>query len=135
MTTCNMNRLAQPCASCPWRTTARAEDIPNFSMDLAERLAATCPDSRGMGPNYGAKVFACHQSKVDDEFACAGWLAKVGNRHPEVRLAVTRGTLDPAALTPGQGWPALHDSYVDVLEKLRATMSTSKAQSTRGHDV
>ncbi|WP_408580788.1 DUF6283 family protein [Burkholderia cepacia] len=129
-----MNRLTQPCASCPWRTSARAEDIPNFSMDLAEQLAATCPDSRGMGPNYGARVFACHQSKIDDEFACAGWLAKVGHRHPEIRLAVTRGQLEPSALAPGNGWPALHDNYADVLEKLRATMATPKGRRRREHD-
>lgn len=116
-----MNKCGKPCASCPWRRDALAADIPNFDLSLAEKLSATCPDSRGMGPNFGASVFACHQSKIGEEFACAGWLATVGNRHPGVRLAVSMNRLDAAALKPGADWPALHENYEQVLEKLRAT--------------
>ncbi|WP_430982009.1 DUF6283 family protein [Burkholderia stabilis] len=93
-----MKTSGKPCASCPWRRAAGAEDIPNFDLDLAEKLADTCPDHRGMGPDFGASMFACHQSRQGEEFACAGWLAKVGHRHPAVRLAVTSGRLDPTAL-------------------------------------
>ncbi len=57
-------------------------------MDLAESLAATCPDERGMGPDFSASLFACHKSREGKEIACAGWLAMVGHRHPQVRLAV-----------------------------------------------
>jgi len=74
-----------------------------------------------MGPDFGASVFACHQSREGQEFACAGWLSKVGHRHPSVRLAVISGKLDPAALQPGEDWPDLHDNYPEVLDKLRAT--------------
>ncbi|MDN7726514.1 DUF6283 family protein [Burkholderia gladioli] len=116
-----MNKLGKPCASCPWRRDARAADIPTFDLALAEHLSATCPDSRDMGPDLDASVFACHQSKPGEEFACAGWLATVGNRHPRVRLAVLSNRLDAAALEPGCDWPALHDSYQQVLDKLRAT--------------
>ena len=66
-------------------------------------------------------MFACHQSGEGEEFACAGWMAKVGHRHPAVRLAVISGRLDSAALEPGVDWPELHDSYQEVLDKLRAT--------------
>ncbi len=55
------------------------------------------------------------------EYACAGWLSKVGHRHPSVRLAVATGRLDPAALTPHDDWPPLHDAYQQVLEKPRAS--------------
>jgi hypothetical protein len=72
-------------------------------------------------------MFACHQSRQGEEFACAGWLAKVGHRHPAVRLAVVRGQLDPAALEPGEGWPELHGDYREVLNKLRATSDVGNA--------
>lgn len=114
-----INRLDTPCASCPWRVDATAADIPNFSIRLAEKLAATCPDRRGMGPDFGAPIFACHQSKVGDEFACAGWLATVGHCHPNVRYAVSLGRLDASALAPGEDWPALHKTYHQMLAKLR----------------
>lgn len=48
-------------------------------------------------------------------FACAGWLAKVGHRHPAVRLAMISGRRDPAALEPGVDWPELHENYREVL--------------------
>ena len=124
MSQCGINKLATPCASCPWRTNTTARDIPNFSMPLAESLASTCPDARDHGPDFFATYFACHQSKPGSEFACAGWLAKVGHRHPRVRLAVSRDQLDAAALSPGDGWPDLHDNYQQVLEKLRATCAS-----------
>jgi hypothetical protein len=112
---------AEPCPSCPWRTDQTALDIPNFDIRLAERLAATCPDAKNMGPSFDASIFACHQSKPGREIACAGWLASVGRAHPVVRLAVGTGKLDVAALGPGEGWPALHRTYPEVLRKLRRT--------------
>ncbi|MBN3831906.1 DUF6283 family protein [Burkholderia sp. Ac-20344] len=119
-----MKTPGKPCASCPWRRVAGAADIPNFDLDLAEKLVDTRPDHRGMGPDFGASMFACHQSRQGEEFACAGWLAKVGHCHPAVRLAVTSGRLDPAALEPGVDWPALHESYQEVLDKLRETSNS-----------
>lgn len=119
--TCTLTTLATPCPSCSWRLDAMARDIPHFDLDLAENLAATCPDERGMGPDFGASMFACHQSKEGREIACAGWMATVGHRHPGVRLAVAMKRLDPSALRPGARWPALHPNYQRVLEKLRAT--------------
>lgn len=115
----SFNTLAKPCSSCPWRCDTVAQDIPNFDLDLAEGLANCCPDKRGMGPDFGASIFACHQSKEGAEIACAGWLAVVGHRHPGVRLAVLSQRLDSNALQPGAGWPPLHASYPEVLEKLR----------------
>nr|WP_257786836.1 DUF6283 family protein [Cupriavidus malaysiensis] len=122
-----MSQLARPCGSCPWRCDSMAGDIPNFDIGLAESLAATCPDDRGMGPDFGASIFACHQSKLGAEFACAGWLARVGHRHPSVRLAVATGRLHPAALTPQDDWPPLHDAYEQVLEKLRASCAAGES--------
>ena len=111
----------QPCPSCPWRLDPDARSIPNFSLELAQALAATCPDARNLGPDVGAAMFACHQSKAGAEVHCAGWLATVGPGHPGVRLSITRGRLDLSHLEAGPDWPPLHENYGQVLEKLRAT--------------
>ncbi|NDZ17186.1 hypothetical protein C7T35_39305 [Variovorax sp. WS11] len=110
-----------PCPTCPWRLDQDARSIPNFSLELAQALATTCPDARNMGPDFGAAVFACHQSRIGAEVHCAGWLATVGHKHPAVRLSVARGDLDPGHLQPGPHWPVLHENYGQVLGKLRAT--------------
>lgn len=115
--------LPQPCPSCPWRRDQSAQDIPNFSLQMARGLASTCPDERGIGPAFDAELFACHQSKVGDEVPCAGWLAMVGSAHPAVRLAVMGNRLPAAALDPGPGWPGLHSTYPEVLQKLEAGCS------------
>ena len=119
-----MKTLSTPCPSCPWRVDSSADAIPSFSMALAEKLRATCPDERGMGPGFDAAWFACHQSKDGAEIPCAGWLAKVGNAHPRVRMAVIDGRLDPKVLAPGQDWPPLYDTYPQVMEQLHATCSS-----------
>lgn len=121
MSSCSLTTIAKPCPSCPWRVNQDATDIPNFDLDLAEGLARCCPDKRGMGPDFGASMFACHQSKDGAEIVWAGWMATVGHRHPGVRLAVAMGRLDAAALRPGPRWPELHANYQNVIEKLRAT--------------
>jgi hypothetical protein len=91
-------------------------------MEMAEDLSNCSPDSRNVGPEWNAKLFACHQSKPDAEFVCAGWLATVGHRHPQVRFEVFSQRLEELTLSPGPDWPELHGSYPEVLEKLRATL-------------
>lgn len=122
-TACALTTLSRPCASCPWRLDQDAGDIPNFDMDKAEGLSRCCPNERGFGPEFGAPMFSCHQSKDGAEFPCAGWLATVGARHPGVRFAAMAGRIPVAALEPGADWPELHDNYPEVLEKLRETAS------------
>lgn len=121
--------LEKPCPSCPWRVDQHAEDIQGFSLQLAEELASTCPDPRGYGPDFGAPLFACHQSKIGAEVRCAGWLAKVGHTHPNVRLSVAQGQLDPVHLAPRPDWPLLHDDYGQVLDKLRSSTNASNADA------
>lgn len=116
-----MTGCRQPCPSCPWRVDQTAADIPNFQITLAEDLAASCPDDRGFGPDFGSPVFACHQSRPSDEVVCTGWLAVVGNCHPMIRLKVMLGGIKAEALAPGPGWPVLHTSFQQVIEKLRRT--------------
>lgn len=116
-----MTSIRQPCRSCPWRVDQDATAIPGFDLALAEALAATSPDPDGVGPDPFAPQFACHQSCDGGEVVCAGWLAAVGARHPTVRLLVLAGELQTEALAPGDAWPELHQSFAEVIAKLRAT--------------
>lgn len=118
---CELNPLNKPCRSCPWRVDQDAQSIPNFDLELAERLAHCSPDEEGMGPSYLDPLFACHTSRHGEEFACAGWLARVGHAHPRVRYLVSTGKIPEQALEPGRDWPALHETYPEVLDKLRET--------------
>lgn len=77
LSSCTLTTLAKPCPSGPWRVNKSAADITNFDLELAQSFADCCPDSRNMGPDFGASMFACHQSKEGGEIACAGWMATV----------------------------------------------------------
>lgn len=105
--------IRPPCLSCPWRVEATADDIPNFKLELAERLAG-CQSG-----TVGAPIFGCHLSKLGEEFPCAGWLAVHGYHSIAIRLRVMKNLTDPEALKPQPGWPELHTSYDEMMEKLR----------------
>lgn len=89
--------------------------IPGFRLDLAERLVATT------GDQVGAPLFACHQSRPAEEVVCAGWLVRYGWDNIGVRFALLEGDYTPEMLEPGADWPELHETFEEVLQKLRAT--------------
>jgi hypothetical protein len=122
---CRIKVSGRPCESRPWSKDRDARDIPEFSLEMAENLAATCPDERGMGPDFVAKWFARHLSREGSELPCASWLAMVGDAHPSVRMALRDGRLSPEAIRPASDGPVLHESYREVLEKLRRTVAQS----------
>lgn len=111
----------RPCQSCPWRVDSSGADvIPNFSLDLAEGLVNTS-GSPGDDRPVGSPMFACHQSRPDEEIVCAGWLKSVGVYHLGVRVAPMAGHFDPETVRPDDSWPELHESFAEVIEKLRRT--------------
>jgi hypothetical protein len=107
--------LRKPCPTCPWRVDQDASVIPNFSLDLAEGLVSTT------GDELGAPQFACHQSQDGKEVVCAGWLARYGWDNIGVRLGLMSGKYTPEMLEPGPDWPETHETFDDVIEKLRRT--------------
>jgi hypothetical protein len=109
-----MSDVRPPCRSCPWVKANRAQDIPNFRLDLAEQLAA-CQSGE-----FGAPIFACHLSKPGAEFTCAGWLAVHGRESIGVRIMAMHGHLPIEALAPGVDWPELHADYAEMMAKLRS---------------
>lgn len=110
-----MNACRMPCKTCPWRVDQDATVIPNFSLELAENLVHTT-DTR-----VGAPLFACHQSKPEEEVVCSGWLARYGWDSIGVRMGLMTGKYTPEMLAPGEDWPELHETYEQVIEKLRAS--------------
>ena len=102
----------KPCPTCPWRVGQHADTIPNFRLDLAERLVRTTET------DLGAPVFACHQSKAEQEVVCVGWLWRYGWDSIAVRLRLLDGQMTPDDLEPD---PAieLHESFGEVIAKLR----------------
>lgn len=110
-----MKACLKPCPTCPWRVDRDASDIPNFRLDLAEGLMDTCSGE------FGARIFACHQSREGAEVTCAAWLARHGYDSIAIRILMLSGEIDPAALEPGDDWPETHKTYAEVLDKLRAT--------------
>lgn len=98
----------RPCPPCPWvKTTPSGE----FTEERYEQLRATSPDENGCGPEFNAPAFACHKSPEGEEYTCAGWLASVGHKHPNVRFAIVMGQIDESALVPQAGWPELFTDY------------------------
>lgn len=104
-----------PCKTCPWRVGQDASEIPNFSLELAERLEATTETA------LGAPMFACHQSRDGEEVVCAGWLAVYGWDSIGVRFMLLRGDVSAEQLEPGDDWPELEPDFDAVIAKLRAT--------------
>lgn len=100
-----------PCRSCPWR---RDHEPGTFGIDRYEQLAQTSVSAGG--GHLGAPMFACHLTPDGAEHACAGWLAVEGHGHIGVRLAVVTGRIDAAALSPGEGWPELWESFGEMVE-------------------
>ncbi len=110
-----MSACRKPCPTCPFRVDQDARSIPGFRLELAEQLVETCSGQ------FGATIFACHQSKFEAEVVCISWLARHGADSIAIRLKVIAGQIDPEALQPGDDWPKTHETYAEVLDKLRAT--------------
>ncbi len=82
-------------------------DIPNFDLALMERLSNTVGEGDAFRP-----IMACHHSKPDDEFPCAGYLAVEGESNINVRLLASRGEIDMRAVRSATAsmdlWPDFH---------------------------
>jgi hypothetical protein len=104
----------QPCPSCPWRIDQHADEIPNFKLDLAEELVRTTDDQ------FGAPIFACHQSQQEKEVVCVGWLWRYGWDSIAIRLKLAREAMRPEELEMPPDWDdRLHRTFDEVITKLR----------------
>lgn len=81
----------QPCQSCPYRA-----DAPSgiWAAEEYAKLVGYDADTASQPPN----LFLCHQTDADDPRArlCAGWVGCHGDQLLSLRLAASRGDLEPA---------------------------------------
>lgn len=109
-----MGTTRKPCPSCPWRVGQHADRIPGFDLTLAEGLVRTT------ATELGAPVFACHQSRPDAEVLCVGWLVRYGWDSIAIRLMLHNGRITPDELEVSDDWPECHETFEQVIAKLRA---------------
>lgn len=106
-------KTVKQCRSCPWRIDCEPmRDIPNYDPELACGLTRTIRS--GLESLFVDKlhIMACHYSKPDEEFACAGWLHnQIGpGNNLGVRLRVMTGQL-PVPEVDGEQ----HENYENTL--------------------
>jgi hypothetical protein len=108
-----VKHIRRPCDECPWRKDA---EPGRFLPERWEALRATSLNpENGEHPGLGDPLFACHKTPEEAERACAGWLAREGAEHVTVRLSVAMGHLPACSLSPGEGWPELHETFTDTM--------------------
>jgi len=103
------------CKSCPWRVDCVPDrDIPNYQRDLHENLDNTIAKPGDVATAFCSvqHLMACHYSKPQAEFPCAGWLHHqlgTGN-NIGVRLRVMSGHLPVPEVDGPQ-----HETFEDTL--------------------
>jgi hypothetical protein len=124
-TTAGFPRRRFPCAQCPIRADTADNPDSQVPPHRWRDLTATVIDpATGYGPDFDASLFGCHMREpgTGADLACAGWLARFGQEHPRVRLALAMGRLPVDALTPGENWPPLHETWPEVVANHSATV-------------
>lgn len=111
-----MPHRSYPCSECPFRADNADNPKAQFPAEAWDRLADCAPGPEGH-PGLTDPLFGCHQGApgTDEDLACAGWLALVGDEHVQVRLAVSTGDLPAEALQAGDDWPAMHSTWDEVV--------------------
>lgn len=112
------------CKTCPWRVGADPHAIPAYVPELHRKLDRTIQSGVESAvpviKGGGVHIMACHYSKPDDEFACAGWLEnQIGpGNNLGVRLMVLNGRL-PVPKTDGPQ----HPTFAATLPKKKRARS------------
>lgn len=108
-------KTIKQCKSCPWHVDCDPDvDIPNYRRELHRGLKKTIRSGIDTVFCSTQHMMACHYSKPDDEFVCAGWLHnQIGSgNNLGVRLRVMRGDLPVPEVDGPQ-----HECFEDTLPK------------------
>lgn len=110
-------RRRYPCDECPIRADNADNARSKFPARRWVELTSTVRTPDGSSPMIGTPMFGCHKGApgTDEDLACAGWLARFGENHVAVRMAVVTKRLPAAALSPGADWPPLHETWEAVV--------------------
>lgn len=117
----------KPCKACPWlrSSSAGGSDIPNFSLELMRDLSSTCGEEDGF-----RKIMACHDSKEDKPFGCAGYMAVQGHKNINVRLLAAQGEIPLRKIYEATDGLDFYESFDEMLadyERAAANASVKKA--------
>lgn len=121
-----MSACRVPCATCPWRRDRHADTIPTYKHELAEALVTST------GREFGAPIFACHQSRPEQEVICIGWLWRYGWHNIAIRLMLSQHRITPEQVDMPPEWDdRLHKTFEEMIEKLRADVARMEDQDGR----
>lgn len=106
-----------PCKHCPWKKSSAAggKNIPNFSMDMMRNLANTAPP-RGSHEADFRPIFACHDSKKDKEYGCAGYAARDGLDNLSLRFMVSLRNINLREIIANAEQHDLYDNFYEMLD-------------------
>jgi hypothetical protein len=116
-----------PCDECPIRADNADNPKSKFPAHRWAELSASVRRD-GCDPGLHTPMFGCHKGApgTNADLACAGWLARFGADHLQVRLAVITGHLPATALQPGENWPPLHETWDDVVSAQTLTREAQR---------
>jgi len=111
----------KPCKNCPWKKSSLVggANIPRFDIDLMRGLSSTVPP-RDSNQDGMYKIFACHDSKVGNEFACAGYVAVQGYQNINVRLMAMMGHVDIIAVEDACSDYEMYSNFHEMLDDYEA---------------
>ncbi len=108
-------RRTVQCRACPWKVSVvPSRDIPGGYTPALHAQLLGCQD-RGT-------TMACHESPVDDPYACVGWLVhQIGpGNNLRLRIAAIEGRLDASELrTFGPQHPSVRAMCASALDDNR----------------
>lgn len=122
----------KPCSNCPWlkSSSTGGADIPNFDIALMRRLKNTVPP-RGSDQDGFYNIMACHKSNVNEEFACAGYIARHGIQNINVRLMAATAGLNLAKVIDNCEHLDLYENFYEMLDDFETILeSTDKPTQT-----
>jgi hypothetical protein len=107
----------KPCPTCPWLKSSKVggEDIKNFDIELMRELKKTVPPE-GTEDDGFYTIMACHHSKEEKKYACAGYIATHGFQNLNVRILAAQGEIDVHAVISNCEGLELYDNFHTMLE-------------------
>lgn len=104
------------CPKCPWRVGVDPSTIPDgYSCALHAGLKSTIAKSGTLNLGGTLRIMACHESKVDKEIACVGWLAN--QLGPGNNIGLRLAAMRDRKLTDFELVGEQHETFEDTLPR------------------
>jgi hypothetical protein len=113
------------CAKCPWKKSTNPLEIPDgYSVEKHRALVDTIAKP-GVLDHHELRIMACHETVIDEEKPCVGWLVNQlgpGN-NLALRMKVICHNIDANVETVGEQ----HKTFADTLPRVTDPDSASSA--------